>query len=95
MCLADSSVSVVLMPKTPADDERLGRGLGAIIAEDARLHAMRDPQTGYTLVSAVDVRHLELVIDRLRLQFRVEAGVGKPTTAGDVGLGPSDERPRP
>jgi elongation factor G len=92
MSLADSSISVVLMPKTPADDERLARGLGAMIAEDARLHSMRDPQTGYTLVSAVDIRHLDMVVDRLARQFRVEAGVGKPTTDGDVGLGPSDER---
>ena len=91
MSLADSSISVVLMPRTPADDERLARGLGAMIAEDARLHAMRDPQTGFTLISAVDVRHLDIVVDRLKRQFRVEAGVGKPTTAGDVGLGRSDD----
>ena len=91
MPLADRSISVVVMPKTSADADRLDRGLRQMTAEDPRLHVMRDPQTGHTLISAVDVQHLEVVVDRLRREFQVEAGVGKPTTAGDVGLGRPDD----
>jgi elongation factor G len=82
--LADSSISVVVMPKTAADEQQLERGLREMIAEDPRLHALRDPQTGHTLISAADPQHLDVVVDRLKRQFRVEAGVGKPTTTGDV-----------
>jgi elongation factor G len=89
--LGDSSISVVVVPKTPADQDRLDRGLRQMIAEDPRLHALRDPQTGDTLISAVDPRHLDVAVDRLRREFQVEAGVGKPTTAGDIWLGPPDD----
>ena len=88
MSLGDSSISVVVMPKTPADQDRLDRGLRQMIAEDPRLHALRDPQTGHTLVSAADIQQLELVVDRLKRQFQVEAGLGKPTTAGHGWRGP-------
>ena len=84
MSLADSSISVVVMPKTGADERRLERGLREMIAEDPRLHALRDPHTGHTLISAADPHHLDVVIDRLKRQFRVEAGLGRPTTTSDV-----------
>lgn len=84
MSLADSSISLVVMPKTPADGDRLDRALQQMTAEDPRLHALRDPHTGHTLISAVDIQHLEIVVDRLKRQFNVEAGLGRPTTAGDV-----------
>ena len=87
MSLADSSISVVVMPKTTADEDRLDRGLRQMMAEDPRLHALRDPQTGHTLISTVDIQQLEAVVDRLRRQFNVEAGLGKPTTAGEVWRG--------
>jgi elongation factor G len=86
--LGDSSISVVVMPKTPADQDRLDVGLRQMIAEDPRLHALRDPQTGHTLVSAADIQQLENVVDRLKRQFQVEAGLGKPTTAGHGWRGP-------
>jgi elongation factor G len=86
--LGDSSISVVVMPKTPADQDRLDRGLRQMIAEDPRLHSLRDPQTGHTLVSAADIQQLESVVDRLKRQFQVEAGLGKPTTAGHGWRGP-------
>jgi elongation factor G len=89
--LGDSSISIVVMPKTSADADRLDRGLRQMVAEDPRLHVLRDPQTGHTLISAVDLQHLEVVVDRLKREFQVEAGVGKPTTVGDVGLGPADD----
>ena len=88
MSLGESSISVVVIPKTPADQDRLDRGLRLMIAEDPRLHALRDPQTGHTLVSAGDIQQLEIVIDRLKRQFQVEAGLGKPTTAGPGWRGP-------
>lgn len=92
MSLADSSISLVVMPKTSADGDRLDRGLQQLMAEDPRLHALRDPHTGHTLISAVDIQHLEIVVDRLKRQFHVEAGLGRPTTAGDVWRGPSGGR---
>jgi elongation factor G len=82
--LAGSSISLVVMPKTTADEHRLEHGLRQMMAEDPRLHALRDPQTGHTLISAGDIQHLEGVVDRLKRQFNVEAGLGKPTTAGDA-----------
>jgi len=88
--LGDSSISVVVMPRTPADQDRLDRGLREMIAEDSRLEALLDPQTGHTLVSAADIQQLELVVDRLKRQFQVEAGVGRPTTAGPGWRGPRD-----
>jgi elongation factor G len=86
--LGDSSISVVVMPNTPADQDRLDRALRQMIGEVPRLHALRDPQTGHTLVSAGDIQQLEIVIDRLKRQFQVEAGLGKPTTAGPGWRGP-------
>jgi len=88
--LGESSISVIVMPNTPADQDRLDRGLRQMTAEDPRLQALRDPQTGHTLISAADPRHLDVVVDRLRREFQLEAGVGKPTTAGDFELGPPD-----
>ncbi|MEO5821353.1 MAG: hypothetical protein ABIT71_12690 [Vicinamibacteraceae bacterium] len=87
MSLADSTISVVVMPRTAADEQRLDRGLKQMSAEDPRLHVLRDPQSGHTLISAVDLEHLELVVDRLKRQFLVEAGIGKPTSTGDVWRG--------
>ena len=80
MTLQASSVSVVVTPKTPADREKLRRGLAALTADDPVLHAMKSPDGRETLICAGGVVHLERVIDRLRREFGVEAGVGKPSS---------------
>jgi elongation factor G len=85
MSLRESSVSIVITPKTPADGDRLQRALRIIGAEDPDCHALRAPGGAETLLSAPSPNHLERIVDRLKREFRVEAGVGRPTSTGDVG----------
>src|SRR5688572_24809217 len=72
---------VSLQPKTKADEQKLGRGLQALTAEDATLRFQTDQQTGQVVIAGVGEVHLEIVVDRLKREFGVEASVGKPQVA--------------
>ncbi|HXG73026.1 MAG TPA: hypothetical protein VNJ04_20725 [Gemmatimonadaceae bacterium] len=72
---------LALGPKTFGDAEKLGRGLQQMIAEDAALRMRSDAATGDVMIGAMDDQHLEVIVDRLRREFGVEATCGRPQVA--------------
>lgn len=85
MSMRESSVSIVITPKTVQDRVCLERGLRIIVAEDPDCHALVAPDGAHTLLSALNGDHLDRLVDRLRREFHVKAGVGRPTSTGDAG----------
>ena len=71
-------ISVAVEPKTKADEERLGTSLGKLGAEDPSFRVRTDPETGQTIMSGMGELHLEILVDRLLREFKVEANVSKP-----------------
>ena len=72
---------VAIEPKTKTDHEKLGRGLQTLVAEEPGFRVQTDPHTGQATIGSIDERHLEIVVDRLRREFNVEASVGRPQIA--------------
>lgn len=71
-------ISVAVEPKTKADEDKLAAALGKLAEEDPTFRVRQDPETGQTVISGMGELHLEIIIDRLVREFRVEANVGKP-----------------
>jgi elongation factor G len=71
-------IFVAIEPKTKADQEKLGIALGKLAEEDPTFKIKSDPETGQTIISGMGELHLEIIVDRLLREFRVEANVGKP-----------------
>ena len=74
-------ISLAIEPKTKADQEKLGAGLAKLMAEDPTFRVKSDPETGQTVISGMGELHLEIIVDRLKREFNVEASVGKPQVA--------------
>ncbi len=74
-------ISVAIEPKTRADQERLGMALARLSQEDPSFHVRVDSETGETIISGMGELHLEIIVDRLRREFGVEANVGRPQVA--------------
>jgi elongation factor G len=74
-------ISLAIEPKTKADQEKLGQGLGKLMAEDPTFRVRSDEETGQTVISGMGELHLEIIVDRLEREFNVEASVGKPQVA--------------
>jgi elongation factor G len=74
-------ISLAIEPKTKADQEKLGVGLQKLMAEDPTFRVNTDTQTGQTIIRGMGELHLEIIVDRLKREFNVEAGVGKPQVA--------------
>lgn len=74
-------LSVAIAPRTRADQDRLGMSLSKLTEEDPTFKVRYDPETGQTLISGMGELHLEVLVDRLRREFGVEARVGKPQVA--------------
>ena len=74
-------VSLAIEPKTEADQHKLGAGLGKLTAEDPTFHVETDDQTGQVVISGMGELHLEILVDRLKREFGVEAAVGRPQVA--------------
>lgn len=74
-------VSVAIEPKTQADQERMTEALQRLAEEDPTFRVKVDEQTGQTIISGMGELHLEILVDRLFREFRVEANVGKPQVA--------------
>ena len=68
-------------PKTKADEEKLRQGLQKLMAEDPTFRAQPDEQTGRVIIAGMGELHLEIIVDRLKREFNVEASVGKPEVA--------------
>jgi elongation factor G len=74
-------IAVAIEPKTKADEEKLGQSLGRLAMEDPTFKVNVDPETNQTLIHGMGELHLEIIVDRLLREFKVEANVGKPQVA--------------
>ena len=74
-------ISVAVEPKTKADQDRLGMALSKLAREDPSFRIHTDEESAQTIISGMGELHLEIIVDRLRREFRVEAGVGRPQVA--------------
>src|SRR6187397_812550 len=74
-------ISLAIEPKTKSDQEKLGMGLAKLRAEDPTFHVQTDQQTGQVIIAGMGELHLEIIVDRLKREFSVEATVGKPQVA--------------
>jgi elongation factor G len=74
-------ISVAVEPKTKADQDKLGSGLGKLADEDPTFVVKYDDETGQTVISGMGELHLDIIVDRLRREFGVDANVGKPQVA--------------
>jgi len=74
-------ISLAIEPKTKSDQEKLGVGLSKLMAEDPTFRVKTDEQTGQVVIAGMGELHLEIIVDRLKREFSVEASVGKPQVA--------------
>jgi elongation factor G len=74
-------ISQAVEPKTKADQEKMGVALGKLAQEDPSFRVRTDEESGQTIISGMGELHLEIIIDRLKREFSVEANVGKPQVA--------------
>ncbi len=74
-------ISVAVEPRTKADQEKMGVALSKLAAEDPSFRVHTDEETGQTIISGMGELHLEIIVDRMKREFKVEANVGKPQVA--------------
>ena len=74
-------ISVAVEPKSKADQEKMGIALGKLAQEDPSFRVKTDEETGQTIISGMGELHLDLIVDRMRREFSVEANIGKPQVA--------------
>ena len=74
-------ISIAIEPKTKGDLEKLGTSLHKLALEDPSFKVKTDDETGQTLISGMGELHLEIIVDRLLREFKVEASIGKPQVA--------------
>jgi elongation factor G len=74
-------ISVAVEPKTKADQEKMGIALGKLAQEDPSFRVHTDEESGQTIIEGMGELHLEIIVDRMRREFNVEANVGKPRVA--------------
>ncbi len=74
-------ISVAIEPKTQADQDKMSEALSRLSEEDPTFRVHTDPETGQTIISGMGELHLEIIVDRLMREFKVQANVGKPQVA--------------
>ncbi len=74
-------ISVAVEPKTKADQEKMSIALGKLAAEDPSFRVKTDEESGQTIISGMGELHLDIIVDRMRREFKVEANVGNPQVA--------------
>ena len=77
----DPVIDIAIEPKTKADQDKLGLSLARLAEEDPTFRVRTDTETGQTIISGMGELHLEIIVDRLLREFKVEANVGKPQVA--------------
>ncbi len=77
----DPVISVAVEPKSKADQEKMGVALGKLAQEDPSFQVKTDEETGQTIISGMGELHLDIIVDRMRREFKVEANIGKPQVA--------------
>jgi elongation factor G len=81
MTFPDPVISVAVEPKSKADQDKLGTGLQRLAEEDPTFRVQTDEETGQTLIAGMGELHLEIIVDRLKREFNVDANVGRPQVA--------------
>ncbi|MEI8105917.1 MAG: elongation factor G [Actinomycetes bacterium] len=81
MTFPDPVISVAVEPKSKADQDKLGSGLARLAEEDPTFRVTSDEETGQTLIAGMGELHLEIIVDRLKREFNVDANVGRPQVA--------------
>ncbi|TVP46168.1 MAG: elongation factor G [Gemmatimonadales bacterium] len=81
MTFPEPVISVAIEPKTKVDQDKLGNGLAKLAEEDPTFRVHTDPETSQTIIQGMGELHLEIIVDRLRREFGVEANVGRPQVA--------------
>jgi elongation factor G len=81
MIFPEPVIDVAIEPKTKADQEKLGEALQRLAEEDPTFRVSSNEETGQTIISGMGELHLEIIVDRMKREFRVEANVGKPQVA--------------
>ena len=71
-------ISVAVEPKTKADQEKMGLALGRLAQEDPSFRVHTDEESGETIISGMGELHLDIIVDRMKREFKVEANIGKP-----------------
>ena len=74
-------ISVAVEPKSKADQEKMGVALGKLAQEDPSFRVRTDEESGQTIISGMGELHLDIIVDRMRREFKVEANIGKPQVA--------------
>ncbi len=74
-------ISVAVEPKSKADQEKMGLALGRLVQEDPSFRVQSDEESGQTIISGMGELHLEIIVDRMKREFKVEANIGKPQVA--------------
>ena len=77
----DPVISIAVEPKSQADQEKMGLALGKLAAEDPSFKVHTDDETGQTIISGMGELHLDIIVDRMKREFKVECNVGKPQVA--------------
>jgi elongation factor G len=81
MTFPEPVISVAVEPKSKADQDKLGSGLARLAEEDPTFRVNTDEETGQTLIAGMGELHLEIIVDRLKREFNVDANVGRPQVA--------------
>jgi elongation factor G len=81
MVFPEPVIHVAVEPKTKADQEKMGIALGRLAQEDPSFRVRTDEESGQTIISGMGELHLEIIVDRMRREFNVEANVGAPQVA--------------
>ncbi|MDQ2645732.1 MAG: elongation factor G [Myxococcota bacterium] len=81
MVFPDPVISIAIEPRTQADLDKLGISLGKLAYEDPSFRTYTNEETGQTIIAGMGELHLEIIVDRLKREFKVEANVGKPEVA--------------
>ena len=81
MSFPDPVISVAIEPKTKGDQEKLGVAIQRLAEEDPTFKVYTDEETGQTIIAGMGELHLDILVDRMRREFKVEANVGKPQVA--------------
>ena len=77
----DTVMEIAVEPKTQSDQEKMSRALGRLAAEDPSFKVSSDPESGQTIISGMGELHLEIIVDRMLREFKVDANIGQPQVA--------------
>ena len=77
----DPVIEIAVEPKTKADQEKMGEALGRLAKEDPSFRVTSDEESGQTIIKGMGELHLDIIVDRMKREFKVEANVGAPQVA--------------